>query len=117
MRKRSTDIDNRPGGSAAVGSELVAKAPADGYTLLTIAVEFTINPILRKLSFDPIRDFTCVSEAHPGGHRTLGAGGESGRGNGRLRRRPYRTGSQQHVNSSAYSLVQIFCLSRNASRI
>src|SRR5690348_4429897 len=39
--------DNRPGGSASVGSEVVAKAPADGYTLLTISVEFTINPSLR----------------------------------------------------------------------
>src|SRR3954447_1193826 len=45
--------DNRPGGTAVVGSEVVARAPADGYTLLTISVEFTINPSLRKLSFDP----------------------------------------------------------------
>jgi tripartite-type tricarboxylate transporter receptor subunit TctC len=55
-------IDNRPGAGATIGSELVAKAPADGYTLLTIAVEFTINPNLRKLPYDPIRDFACVTQ-------------------------------------------------------
>ena len=55
-------VDNRPGAGATIGSELVAKAPADGYTLLTIAVEFTINPNLRKLPYDPIRDFACVTQ-------------------------------------------------------
>ena len=56
-------VDNRPGAGATIGSELVAKAPPDGYTLLTIAVEFTINPVLRKLPYDPIRDFACVTQA------------------------------------------------------
>jgi tripartite-type tricarboxylate transporter receptor subunit TctC len=55
-------VDNRPGAGATIGSELVAKAPPDGYTLLTIAVEFTINPNLRKLPYDPIRDFTCITQ-------------------------------------------------------
>jgi tripartite-type tricarboxylate transporter receptor subunit TctC len=55
-------VDNRAGAGATIGTELVAKAPADGYTLLTIAVEFTINPSLRKLSYDPIRDFTCIGQ-------------------------------------------------------
>lgn len=55
-------VENRPGAGAVIGTELVAKAPADGYTLLTIAVEFTINPNLRKLPYDPIRDFTCVAQ-------------------------------------------------------
>jgi tripartite-type tricarboxylate transporter receptor subunit TctC len=58
--------DNRPGGAALVGSELVARAPADGYTLLTIGVEFTLNPSLRKLPFDPMRDFTCVAQLTTG---------------------------------------------------
>src|SRR5215471_3190840 len=58
--------DNRPGAAALVGSEVVAKAPADGYTLLTIGVEFTLNPSLRQLSFDPIRDFTCVAQLTTG---------------------------------------------------
>lgn len=55
-------VDNRPGAGAVIGTELVAKAPADGYTLLAIAVEFTINPSLRKLPYDPIRDFTCITQ-------------------------------------------------------
>jgi tripartite-type tricarboxylate transporter receptor subunit TctC len=55
-------VDNRPGAGATIGTELVAKSPPDGYTLLTIAVEFTINPNLRKLPYDPIRDFTCVGQ-------------------------------------------------------
>jgi tripartite-type tricarboxylate transporter receptor subunit TctC len=55
-------VENRPGAGAVIGTELVAKAPADGYTLLAIAVEFTINPSLRKLPYDPLRDFTCVAQ-------------------------------------------------------
>jgi tripartite-type tricarboxylate transporter receptor subunit TctC len=59
-------VDNRPGGTALVGSEIVAKAPADGYTLLTISAEFTINPSLRKLPFDPIKDFACIRQLTTG---------------------------------------------------
>ena len=55
-------VENRPGAGAVIGTDFVAKAPADGYTLLAIAVEFTINPSLRKLPYDPIRDFTCVAQ-------------------------------------------------------
>ena len=55
-------VENRPGAGAVIGTEYVAKAPADGYTLLAIAVEFTINPSLRKLPYDPIRDFACVAQ-------------------------------------------------------
>jgi tripartite-type tricarboxylate transporter receptor subunit TctC len=55
-------VENRPGAGAVIGTDFVAKASADGYTLLAIAVEFTINPSLRKLPYDPIRDFTCVAQ-------------------------------------------------------
>jgi tripartite-type tricarboxylate transporter receptor subunit TctC len=54
--------ENRPGAGAVIGSEAVAKSPPDGYTMMTIAVEFTINPALRKLPYDAIRDFTCVTQ-------------------------------------------------------
>ncbi|HYK14087.1 MAG TPA: tripartite tricarboxylate transporter substrate-binding protein, partial [Burkholderiales bacterium] len=37
-------IDNRPGGSGVVGTELVARAPADGYTLLLAPTSHAINP-------------------------------------------------------------------------
>jgi tripartite-type tricarboxylate transporter receptor subunit TctC len=58
-------VDNRPGAGGNIGSEFVAKSPADGYTLLmgTIAV-LAINPSLYKnLAVDPLRDFTPVSRA------------------------------------------------------
>ena len=54
-------VDNRPGASTIVGTEFVAKAPADGYTLLMITTTFAINPSLyRKLPFDALRDFQPV---------------------------------------------------------
>src|SRR5688572_29099542 len=55
-------VDNRPGAGAVIGTEFVAKSAPDGYTILEIAVEFTINPALRKLPYDPIKDFTCIAQ-------------------------------------------------------
>jgi tripartite-type tricarboxylate transporter receptor subunit TctC len=59
-------IDNKPGAGGAIGSDLAAKAPADGYTLLlattsTHAIGPAINP---KLPYDTVRDFTPI--AHVG---------------------------------------------------
>lgn len=56
-------VDNRPGGSTAIGAEIVARAPADGYTLLiTSHTTYALLPNLRpKLNYDPIRDFEPVS--------------------------------------------------------
>jgi tripartite-type tricarboxylate transporter receptor subunit TctC len=54
--------DNRAGAGSVIGTEALAKSAPDGYTMMTIAVEFTINPALRKLPYDPIRDFTCVTQ-------------------------------------------------------
>ena len=56
--KQPVIIDNRPGASANIGAEIVAKAPPDGYTLLCASTIHTINPSLYpKLAYDPIRDF------------------------------------------------------------
>ena len=58
-------VDNRPGAGGNIGSEFVARSPADGYTLLmgTIAV-LAINPSLYKnLAVDPVRDFAPISRA------------------------------------------------------
>ncbi len=55
-------IDNRPGGAGIVGTEIVARAPADGYTLLLAPTSHTINPnFMAKLPYDSRRDFTAVS--------------------------------------------------------
>lgn len=55
-------VDNRAGGNTVIGSELVARAPADGHTLLVIAPSFSINPSLRgKLPYDTFKDFSAVA--------------------------------------------------------
>ena len=55
-------IDNRPGAGSLVGTDLVAKAAPDGYTLLGVASSFSINPSLQaNLPFDPVRDFAPIS--------------------------------------------------------
>jgi tripartite-type tricarboxylate transporter receptor subunit TctC len=55
-------IDYRPGANTIVGSEHVARAPADGYTLLISTLPFVVNPSLyRKMPFDTERDFAPVS--------------------------------------------------------
>ena len=55
-------VDNRPGGGATIGMDLVAKAPADGYTLGVANISFGANPsLLAKLPYDTARDFAPVS--------------------------------------------------------
>jgi tripartite-type tricarboxylate transporter receptor subunit TctC len=60
---QSVVIDNKPGAGTLVGAELVAKAPADGHTLLiSTSSTFGISPALYKPSpIDPLRDFQPVS--------------------------------------------------------
>jgi tripartite-type tricarboxylate transporter receptor subunit TctC len=56
-------VENRPGGSTIIGSEVAARAPADGHTLLVVFPSFIIQPALRTgMSFDPLRDFTAVGQ-------------------------------------------------------
>lgn len=56
-------IDNRGGAGGVLGAELAAKAPPDGYTIMaTTSGVIAVNPSLyRKLSYDPINDFTPIS--------------------------------------------------------
>jgi tripartite-type tricarboxylate transporter receptor subunit TctC len=55
-------IENRPGAGTNIGSEAVAKAPADGYTLLLVSVANTVNATLYEwLNFDFIRDIAPVA--------------------------------------------------------
>lgn len=62
--KQPVVIDNRPGAGTLVGAEVVAKSPADGYTLLlATSTTLGISPALyRKSPIDPVKDFAPVSQ-------------------------------------------------------
>lgn len=54
-------VDNRPGAEGSIGTDLGAKSPPDGYTLLVVNLgTLAINPNLRKVPYDPLRDFSPV---------------------------------------------------------
>jgi tripartite-type tricarboxylate transporter receptor subunit TctC len=60
--KGSVVVDNRPGAGSTIGTDIVAKAPPDGYTLLAVAASFTMSPSLyKRLPFDPVNDFAPIS--------------------------------------------------------
>ena len=56
-------VENKAGAGGNIAAEMVAKAPADGYTLLfSIDTTFTVNPsIYKTLPFDPVKDFAVIS--------------------------------------------------------
>ncbi len=59
---QSVVVDNRPGASTMIGTEYVAKAPADGHTILIAGFTFIANAVLRtKLPFDAQKDFVGVA--------------------------------------------------------
>jgi tripartite-type tricarboxylate transporter receptor subunit TctC len=54
-------VDNRPGGGTIIGTEIAARSPADGYTLLMASTSHTVNPTLKKkLPYDPHKDFDVL---------------------------------------------------------
>ena len=55
-------VENRPGGNATIGADAVAKAPADGYTLLFNASAFISNPMtMKSVPYNVTRDFTPIA--------------------------------------------------------
>jgi tripartite-type tricarboxylate transporter receptor subunit TctC len=78
----STVVENRPGASAVLGAEIVARAPPDGSTLLMMANSFVISRHVRALPYDPFTSFepichlvnspqlVVVNSSSP--HKTLG---------------------------------------------
>ena len=56
-------IENRAGGGTVIGTDIVAKAPPDGYTLLYVPAPFVANPsMMRKLPYDSLRDFAPITQ-------------------------------------------------------
>lgn len=61
--KQNIVVDNRPGAGSLNGTDMVAKAVPDGYTLLIIAASLTITPAMQSnLPFDPERDFAPITQ-------------------------------------------------------
>lgn len=55
-------VENRPGGAGNIGTEAVARAAPDGYTMLATGPNHATNPhLFSRLPFDPVRDFAPVS--------------------------------------------------------
>ena len=64
---QSIVIENRPGAAGNIGTEMVARAPADGYTILLTASPIVLNTLLYKdLSWDPYRDFVPIANVCDG---------------------------------------------------
>lgn len=57
---QSVIIENRPGAGAVIGYELGARAPADGHTMTIVFPSFIVNPSVRKVQYDPLKDFRAV---------------------------------------------------------
>ena len=56
-------IDNRAGAGGIIGTDIAAKSPPDGYTVLHTSSAHTLLPAFNKLPYDPVRDFAAVSTA------------------------------------------------------
>ncbi len=56
-------IDNRAGAQATIGTDFVAKSPADGYTILVAAVSFAAAPsLVKSVTFDPVKSFAPIGQ-------------------------------------------------------
>ena len=55
-------VENKPGAGTIIGADAVAKAPADGYTLLFNLSSHYTSPVLNKTSYDPVKDFVPIAK-------------------------------------------------------
>ena len=101
-------VDNRPGANSLIGSSLVARAPADGYTLLMNMTALVSNPIvLHNVNYDALKDFAPVARLYeiaaiwavpPQGARTL----ESFIQQAKAAKAPLSFGTTGHASSSHF---------------
>ena len=62
MWGQPVEVENHPGAGGTIGANVVAKAPADGYTLLEYSSAYTVSPSLHKnLPYDPMKDFVDIA--------------------------------------------------------
>jgi tripartite-type tricarboxylate transporter receptor subunit TctC len=54
-------VDNRAGAAEIIGTDIVAKANPDGYSVVLVSLRYSVNPSLLKLPYDPVRDFEPVT--------------------------------------------------------
>jgi tripartite-type tricarboxylate transporter receptor subunit TctC len=54
-------VEIKPGGNTIIGTETVARAPADGYTMVMIGTPFLLNPLVRQVPYDSLKDFAPVA--------------------------------------------------------
>ena len=54
-------VDNRAGAAEIIGTDIVARANPDGYSVVLISLRYSVNPSLLKLPYDPVRDFEPVT--------------------------------------------------------
>lgn len=54
-------VDNRPGAGGSIGADIVAKAASDGYTLMVSSSSFVTNAAVRRVPYDPIKDFQPIT--------------------------------------------------------
>jgi len=65
---QQTIVDNRAGADGIIGTELAARAPADGHTLLIVSTSYTMNPAIHKLPYDPVKSLAPISLIASGGN-------------------------------------------------
>jgi tripartite-type tricarboxylate transporter receptor subunit TctC len=63
---QQTIVDNRAGADGIIGTELAARAPADGHTILIISISYTMNPAIHKLPYDPVKAFAPIGQIASG---------------------------------------------------
>ncbi len=57
-------VDNRPGAGGVIGTKIVADATPDGHTLLSVSASHVISPAVRKLNYDPLKDFAAITQMY-----------------------------------------------------